>query len=269
MDFTPEDFEDLKHARSLLESYGFAQKVAMLLGMPIEKAIRLLPRKWQNAVNSTTRDALQKALVFAVQTMQKKSADSSRKAVLSTERFHKLLVTASGAGGGALGTAGPRCGTAFLHNRYPPLHCRHCQERRRRHFGPGNPVGLYGGLCPRRGPPSWTMPPDTGYFAVRGALAKSVSGAMKHIAQKGVVEKTAPALVRFISVVAARFGILVSDKVAAQAVPVIGAAGGAGINALFIDHFQSIARGHFIIRRLERTYGQPAVREAYEALEDE
>jgi hypothetical protein len=54
--------------------------------------------------------------------------------------------------------------------------------------------------------------------------------------------------------------------VAAQAVPVIGAAGGAVINLLFIDHFQDMARGHFIVRRLERAYPPEMVREEYERL---
>jgi len=51
--------------------------------------------------------------------------------------------------------------------------------------------------------------------------------------------------------------------VAAQAVPIVGAAGGAGINLLFLDHFQETARGHFVVRRLERRYGKERVRSAY------
>lgn len=69
-----------------------------------------------------------------------------------------------------------------------------------------------------------------------------------------------------ITQLAARFGVNVSEKVAAQAVPVIGAAGGAVINLLFIDHFQDMARGHFIVRRLERAYPPEMVREEYERL---
>jgi hypothetical protein len=46
-------------------------------------------------------------------------------------------------------------------------------------------------------------------------------------------------------------------------VPVIGALGGATINLLFVDHFQEVARGHFIVRRLERKYGKEEVKEEY------
>lgn len=42
-----------------------------------------------------------------------------------------------------------------------------------------------------------------------------------------------------------------------------GAFGGAAITMLFIDHFQDIGRGHFIVRRLERLHGQEEVRQIY------
>jgi len=56
----------------------------------------------------------------------------------------------------------------------------------------------------------------------------------------------------------------VAQKDAASAVPVIGAAGGALINTIFIGHFQNTARGHFIIRSLERKYGRDYVKISYE-----
>jgi hypothetical protein len=56
--------------------------------------------------------------------------------------------------------------------------------------------------------------------------------------------------------------VAVSEKAAAQTVPVLGAVGGAGVNLVFIDHFQNMARAHFTIRRLERRYGEAAVRAA-------
>ncbi len=79
-----------------------------------------------------------------------------------------------------------------------------------------------------------------------------------------LANESGPALMRFAAQVAARFGIVVSEKVAAQAVPILGAVGGAAVNTVFMNHFQSTAPPHFIIRRLERTYGAPAVRAAYE-----
>ena len=69
---------------------------------------------------------------------------------------------------------------------------------------------------------------------------------------------------RLIAQIASRFGVVVTQKLAAQAVPVIGALGGAAVNYAFIDHFQEIAPAHFTVRRLERRYGKDAVRAAYD-----
>ena len=57
-----------------------------------------------------------------------------------------------------------------------------------------------------------------------------------------------------------------SQKIAAQAVAVVGAVGGAAVNLAFIEHFQDVARGHFTVRRLERVYGAEIVRAEYDRL---
>jgi hypothetical protein len=76
----------------------------------------------------------------------------------------------------------------------------------------------------------------------------------------------APAIVRLIATIAARFNVQVSRKAAATAVPIIGAATGAIINTLSIDHFQNISRGHFCVRRLERIHGKAGERAAYDKI---
>jgi hypothetical protein len=93
-----------------------------------------------------------------------------------------------------------------------------------------------------------------------------VTQAARFIAERGVIEEGGPLLVRFVAQVASRFGVVVTQKVAAQAVPVVGALGGAAVNYAFIEHFQDVARGHFTVRRLERTYGEELVRTEYERL---
>jgi hypothetical protein len=93
-----------------------------------------------------------------------------------------------------------------------------------------------------------------------------VSEAAAYLAEKSAVEQSAPALLRLVTAIAARFGVVVSEQAAAKAVPVVGAAGGAAVNVLFMDHFQDMARGHFIVRRLEAKYGTPKVREIYESI---
>jgi hypothetical protein len=107
---------------------------------------------------------------------------------------------------------------------------------------------------------------ETGYFAARAVMAKAVSDAVQHLAKNGLSQKGAPAIVRLIAVIASRFSIVVSEKAAAQAVPVLGAFGGAVINTLFIDHFQDMGKGHFIVRRLERAHGPEEVKRIYKEL---
>jgi hypothetical protein len=62
--------------------------------------------------------------------------------------------------------------------------------------------------------------------------------------------------------VASRFGVVLTQKFAAQA----GALGGASVNYFFIEHFQQTAQSHFTVRRLERAYGKDIVRAEYERL---
>jgi hypothetical protein len=103
--------------------------------------------------------------------------------------------------------------------------------------------------------------------APRPPLGRAVAQAAEYVAERGaataVGERAAPALVELVTRIAQRFGVAVADKAAAQLVPVLGAAGGAAINALFIDHYQATARAHFSVRRLVRTYGEEEVRRAY------
>jgi hypothetical protein len=110
---------------------------------------------------------------------------------------------------------------------------------------------------------------ETSYYGVRYALSRITSDALQYVTAHGTTAKSAPVMIRFISAIASRFGVVVSQKAAAQAVPAIGAIGGALTNAVFMAHFQDMARAHFTIRRLERIYGKGTVAALYAALADE
>jgi hypothetical protein len=73
-------------------------------------------------------------------------------------------------------------------------------------------------------------------------------------------------LVRLVSAIAARFGVLVSEEIAATAIPIVGAVSGSSLNIAFVRHFNNIARGHFTVRSLERKYGENRVREEFERI---
>jgi hypothetical protein len=88
----------------------------------------------------------------------------------------------------------------------------------------------------------------------------------RFVAERGLLKEGAPILLKFITQVAARFGLVVTQKVAAQALPLVGALGGAAVNYAFIEHFQDVARGHFTVRRLERLYGKERIRSEYDLI---
>jgi len=259
MSMSQEDRETLRYAKSLLENPSLAAKITSVIGTPIEKGLTLLPAKWSEVVNNATRTALERVLSVALLTMDDTGTQTS------SDIIHKIVVAGAGAAGGffglpALAVELPVSTTVMLRSiadiarsegerlKSPEAKLA-CLE-----------VFAFGGVS--KGDDAT----KTGYFALRATLAQAVSDAAQHIAEKGVAQEGAPSIVRFITQVASRFGGTVSEKLAAQAVPMIGAVGGAVINSLFIDHFQDIARGHFRIRRLERQYDPEPIKQEYDKL---
>ncbi len=259
MDILPDDLDDLKYAKSLLENPGLAAKITNVLGAPIEQGFDLLPKGWSEVVASSTQKALQAAVNSAILTMNKKKRGES------SNTLHKILVAGSGAAGGFWGLpALPvelSVSTAIMLRSIADI----ARSEDQPISDPEVKVACIE-VFALGGPGKDDDAVETGYFAIRSALAKAVSDAARYISQKGLTEKSAPAIVKLIAQISSRFGIQVSEKIAAQAVPVIGAAGGAIVNTLFIDHFQTMARGHFIVLRLEKEYGHDAIRQAYVAL---
>jgi len=256
MRLSDEDSESLWYAKNLLENPTLAARITDLIGRPIEAGIKMLPQGWSDMVNKSTMISLEKALDVALLTLH------DRPRTEAWEKLHKLAVTATGAGGGAFGLAAlpfelPVSTTIMLRSIADIAR----SEGERLHVIEAKLACLEVFALGGR-----SASDDASYFFIRGLFAKTVSQAAKYIAEKGLATKGAPALVKFITQIATRFGASVSQKVAAQAVPGIGAVGGAIINLLFIDHFQSMARGHFIVRRLERNYSPELVRKEYETL---
>ena len=61
-EFTPQELKDLFYAKSLLENPGFTARIANIIGTPIEKGFKLLPKNWSAVVNKASKAALTKAL---------------------------------------------------------------------------------------------------------------------------------------------------------------------------------------------------------------
>ena len=241
-----------------MEHPGLAARLAALAGSPLEKGMKLLPSGWRDRVHAATQAALTKALDVAVSSLGERGARPSR------DRLHKLAAAASGAVGGAFGLPAlalelPVSTTLMLRSIADIAAARGENLRDAETRLACLTVFALGSTRDTSDDAA-----ESGYFAARSALAAAVTEATKHLAQKGFAKSGAPALVRLIALIGSRFGIVVSEKAAAQALPIIGAAGGALINTVFIDHYQDMARGHFTVRRLERLHGEDTVRAAYE-----
>jgi hypothetical protein len=259
MTLSSAEIEDLRTAKLLLETPGLAAKISNLVGAPIERGFALLPKKWNAVVNDATRKSIAAALDVALWTMDHSRAESP------SNWWHKLAIGTTGAAGGAFGLPAltielPVSTTIMLRsiadiarsqgeNLKTPEARLECVQ-----------VLALGGRSKS------DDGSETGYFAARAAMAKAVSDAIQHLAGNGLSQKGAPAIIRLIALITSRFSIVVSEKAAAQAVPVLGAFGGAVINALFIDHFQNMGKGHFIVRRLERAHGPEQVKRIYKEL---
>jgi len=262
----PQELRELARAKALLENPGLTARLATVVGRPIEAGLKFLPAGWQKVVHKAAQAALMAALRAAVTTLdasprQKASARPKR----ASETLHRFLVGASGGLGGAFGLASLPVelpvSTAIMLRSIADIarsegHDLSSAETRvacLEVFALGGRTNLDDAA-------------ESAYWAVRSALAQAVAEATSYLAERSALEKSAPAILRFITAVSARFGVVVSEQTAAKAVPVVGAAAGAVINVLFLNHFQDMARGHFIIRRLERKYGTAKVEEAYRSL---
>jgi hypothetical protein len=259
MDMKREHLLNLAYAKNLLERPSLAGRLTNAVGVPIEKGFAMLPDSWSDAVQDATRTALRRALEAAIATLE----DTPR--VLSMDILHKGVVAATGAVGGAFGLGAlgielPISTVVMLRSIADIARSEGESVRAIETKLACLEVFALGGSA--RGDDA----AEAGYYAVRAALARTIAEAARHMAERGLAFESAPAVVRLIGAISSRFGIVVSEKIAAQAVPVVGAAGGALVNTLFIDHFQNMARGHFIVRRLERTYGSDATERAYASL---
>jgi hypothetical protein len=258
-EWTARDRADLQAAAKLLEGHSLAMTLASKVGMPMESLMKMLPAGAQERIGSAVNKALERCLHVAL------SFDAGSRSAPGRRARPVWTTGATGALGGFFGLPGllvelPVTTTVMLHaiagiareqgeDLADPAAALACLEVLA--LGPDGTAAGKGAL-------------ESAYYASRAALTQVTRDAAVFIAQKGVAKEGAPVLVSFLGKIAARFGLEVSEKAAAQWIPIAGAVGGAALNVLFMQHFQRLAEGHFIVRRLERSYGVDAVRSAFE-----
>jgi hypothetical protein len=258
-DLSPADSADLKAAVVKLESQSLAMNMATTLGMPVEALLQRLPLRVQLAIKSSVDKALEKCLHLAVRADRRSKRTGVRKGA------HTAATAVTGTIGGFFGVPGllvelPVTTTVMLHSIVEIARSQGEDLSETESQLACLEVFALGPHHTRR------EATESAYYATRTALTQFTREAVTFVTRKGLAKEGAPALVSFLGRIAARFGMEVSEKFAAEMVPIAGAVGGLTLNVLFSQHFQQIAEGHFTVRRLERTYGKDAVREQYEAM---
>jgi hypothetical protein len=256
---TAEETEQLRQAVTCLEGTSFAQRLTDAVGRPVAMLSRTMPQSARRVIAHASETALRGALKLALRTLDLKTPAKP------ANRAHQLAAAASGAVGGALGLAAlpvelPISTTILLRS------IAEIAREEGEDLSAPNAALACVEVFALGGQTDGEAALESGYFAVRAALAKSVSDSARFVATEGLTAQSAPVIARLISQIAARFGVVVSEKLAAQAAPILGAIGGAAVNAAFADHFQTLARGHFIVRRLERQHGPSVVAFEYQRL---
>jgi hypothetical protein len=266
------DQEALLQAKLVLEHPGLAARAAELLGRPIELGIEKLPLSVQRGLAKATRSALTIGLRAAVSTLDCAPGRAASPAL------HRFAGGVAGAAGGFFGVlampAELPISTLIILRAIADIARSEGENLRdlEARLACLEVLALGGGRRDERderdvnGRAHGNMAAETGYYAARIGLAQSLQRATQHLTRHGLARKLAPPVADWLTRIAARFSVQVSQEIAAKLVPLLGAATGAAINTLFVQHFQDVARAHFTIRRLERNYGAERVKTIYTEL---
>ena len=267
-----QDLEALTKAKQDLEKLGVIMKGLNKFGSYIETGIKIIPDKQQRWLQKQVNKSLMLVFKSNLITMQQGKAFKK-----PSSKTYKALVTSTGVASGAFGST-TLVGTAIFAMELvvsTKFMMRSIMDIARSH---GEDLQNFDTqlACMQvfalGGKTTQDDALETTYYTMRIGLDSAIKGASAYVSKYGLegisralLSSTNP-LMKLIGVIAGRFTVQVSEKFIAEAIPLLGAAGGGGINLVFINHFQTIAKAHFSIRKLERKYGQELVMDAYNKL---
>lgn len=218
---------------------GVLMSAINFVGGQVEDGLKLLPASARDQIDDLARSALRHSFDMA---------SKSRNGIgrnIGSDRAHKILGTLSGALGGLGGLptaiAELPVATTVIFRAVHHVAVKYGEDPDAEEtrleclavFGAGGPGGDDDGV-------------DTAFIGAR----LSISGA----AVNGLISKVAP-----------KFAAVISQKLATQTVPILGAAAGAGTNYAFVDYYVAMAHVHFGLRRLARIHGDKAVTDHFHA----
>lgn len=258
----PDDaLAELRWAYRHLEHPSLAARLSAVLAVPVEEGIKLLPKRWQKRIDKTAEVTISQLLkpgpLPVISGMPRKTGKWA----------HKLLAAGAGAVGGFFGPL-----TLVAELPAVTMLMLHAIADIARQEGEELETPEARMACAQvfalGGRTQDDNAADLGYYALRVTLGLHFE---QHVAAigAGVTGPHIPGSIELVRGIAARFSVVISDHAAARAIPVAGALSGAALNLIFMNHYQDVARGHFIVRRLEREYGNTRIRKLYQQLEEQ
>lgn len=244
-----------------LEHPSLAARLSDVIASPIGEGIKLLPRDWRKRIDRGVEASMMQAFELALLSLRERPYTGSGTA---STLSHKLMAVGTGAVGGFFGPLSTLAelpiATTLMMRSIADIAASEGEHLR------DNPdarlacvqVFALGGRTRD------DEDAEVGYYGMRITLGLHFENVIEYVGKSDGPH--IPGIINLVRAVAARFGVVVSDKFAAQMVPIAGALSGATLNLIFMQHYQHVARGHFIVRRLERSYGVERVREAYQQL---
>jgi len=257
--WTRKDSADLRQAVVLLEQSGFLVTASHMLGSGIDSVMKKLPGQAEKLVELACEKALAAAARTAFHSLDGYGG------LVSGDRLHMGLVAATGAAGGFFSWPGLvvelPVTTVLMLRSIADIAKAEGEDL----SDPQTQVQCLSVLA--MGADASRAGEEASYYSTRLGLAEASVGLSAYLSSKAgkanartILEKIGPLMARLLG----RYLPLVGEKALAQAAPVAGAIGGAIINPVFMRHFQNKGRGHFIVRRLERRFGEARVKSRYE-----
>ena len=255
------EMEELRWAYKQLEHPSLAARMSNLLAEPFEEAISLLPKDWQKRWDKTLTANTYRTVRIALMTMR------AGHPVSANLWLHKVLAVGAGAAGGFFGPLTllaelPLTTTLILRS---IVDIARAEGEDLSQIEPRMACVYTFAFGARTREDEGA---DVGYYALRTLLGFHFTRDIVDYATHATAPHI-PGIIQLARLIAARFGLVVTDKFALQLVPVAGAVSGATLNLIFMNHFQDVARGHFIVRRLEREHGLDTIKHEYQQLKDE
>jgi len=216
---------------------GVLMKAINFVGGQVEDGLKMLPAGARAQIDVAARRALEASY---------DAASRSRTTYAGSDAMHKALGAVSGALGGLGGLptalAELPIATTLIFRAVQGVAVQYGEDPTSAEtrleclavFGSGGPGTADDGV-------------DTSFFGARIGL----TGAAVH---------------RLIGKVAPRFATVLTQKLASQAVPILGAAAGAGTNYAFTDYYVQMAHVHFGLRKLTREHGESPVLDEFHRL---